>query len=397
MARARPKPVIPPAAEPGGGAPSPTPSRRSFALRIALAAAGFIVIGIAAYMPVLQLRLSLAGVGAVSLVAALLPDHAAEFVRREWLSILRLIFSVAVTLLLIILLLYSLTPGWKLQLARALTILAELTYVIQDKKFRGWLKFLTIDQWRAIDAETKREPGEAGNTSWKVGVVLVVAAVSLTLQEYIGDRGAFESWFRPHGKDEYFELKGFAWWSSWRVIGYVIMPIITITLMPRERLRDYHLSPRGFFHHFWIYVTLFVLVLPAVVAASTTQSFRHTYPFYRLANRSHFDLWTWEAFYAAQFLSLEIFFRGFLLQGLRRVAGANAIFVMIVPYCMIHYGKPLPETLGAIFAGIILGTLAMRTRSIWGGVMIHVGVALTMDVLALRGCPPIGSGRWCGS
>ena len=35
---------------------------------------------------------------------------------------------------------------------------------------------------------------------------------------------------------------------------------------------------------------------------------------------------------------------------------------MIVPYCMIHYGKPLPETLGAIGAGLILGTLAMRTQ-----------------------------------
>jgi membrane protease YdiL (CAAX protease family) len=100
----------------------------------------------------------------------------------------------------------------------------------------------------------------------------------------------------------------------------------------------------------------------------------------------------WEALYAAQFLALEFFFRGFLLQGLRRALGANAIFVMLVPYCMIHFGKPLPETLGAIGAGLILGTLAMRTRSIWGGVLIHVGVATTMDVLALRGCPPFGGG-----
>jgi membrane protease YdiL (CAAX protease family) len=138
------------------------------------------------------------------------------------------------------------------------------------------------------------------------------------------------------------------------------------------------------------------MVLPAVIIASTTQAFRHTYPFYRMANRSHFDLWTWEAFYAAQFLSLEIFFRGFLLQGLRKALGSNAIFVMIVPYCMIHYGKPLPETFGAIGAGLILGTVAMRTKSIWGGVLIHVGVAMTMDVFALRGCPPIGSNRWCG-
>ena len=56
---------------------------------------------------------------------------------------------------------------------------------------------------------------------------------------------------------------------------------------------------------------------------------------------------------------------------------------MVVPYCMVHFGKPVPEVVGAIFAGIILGTLALRTRSIWCGVLIHISVAWTMDLLAL--------------
>jgi len=258
------------------------------------------------------------------------------------------------------------------------------------------IRKVSIDQWRAIDAETVRDPALAGNTSLKVMLILVTVAVSLTLQEYIGDRGWFEQMFRHGRPGRYWELEGFAWWSGWRVLGYVIIPMIAIALMPGERIRDYHVSFRGFFRHLWIYVALFACVLPAVIAASHTPSFRQTYPFYRMANRSAFDLWAWEGLYAAQFVSLEFFFRGFLLQGLRKVFGANAIFVMIVPYCMIHYGKPLPETFGAIGAGLILGTLAMRTRSIWGGVLIHIGVAMTMDVLALHGCPPIGSGRWCG-
>ena len=70
---------------------------------------------------------------------------------------------------------------------------------------------------------------------------------------------------------------------------------------------------------------------------------------------------------------------------------------MIVPYCMIHYGKPMAETFGAIGAGMILGTIAMRTRSIWGGVAIHVGVAWTMDLLAVNQCPAADSGRPCPS
>jgi len=252
-----------------------------------------------------------------------------------------------------------------------------------------WLSRLLIDQWHAIDAETVRDPGDAGRTSLQVLMVLVTAAASLTLQEYLGGHDTYERLFPPNGST-YWELRGFAWWSGWRVFGYVAIPMIVLVCLPGQRIRDYHLSPRGFFKHLWIYVLLFTLVLPAVLYASTTRAFRETYPFYRIANRSYADLAMWEALYGAQFLSLEFFFRGFVLHGLRRALGANAIFVMIVPYCMIHYGKPLSETLGAIGAGLILGTLAMRTRSIWGGVLIHVGVATTMDILALRGCPPIG-------
>lgn len=248
---------------------------------------------------------------------------------------------------------------------------------------------LFVEQWRAIDAETERAPGQAGRAGPDVLAILVTAAAALTLQEYLGGHDSYERLFPPDGS-RYWELRGYLWWSSWRAFGYVIVPMIAIACLPGQRIRDYHVSLRGFLEHLWIYVALFALVMPAVLYASTTRAFRETYPFYRLANRSLGDLAMWEGLYAAQFLSLEFFFRGFLLHGLRRALGANAIFVMLVPYCMIHYGKPLPETLGAIGAGLILGTLAMRTRSIWGGVLIHVGVATTMDILALRGCPPFG-------
>jgi membrane protease YdiL (CAAX protease family) len=318
-----------------------------------------------------------------------------RFLAREWLSLLKLLVIVAVMGVC----LYAAThisTGWRLLVMRVGTALGSIMLLVRDPKYRAWARALTVDQWRAIDAETERDPAQAGTFDYRILVILVVVAVSLTLQEYIGDRGYFEAHWPPALGDKYFELKGFAWWSGWRVFGYVVMPVITMICLPGVRVRDMHLSPRGFFKHLWIYVLLFLMVLPAVIAASRTPEFRHTYPFYRLANRSQFDLWAWEGLYAAQFVSLEIFFRGFILQGLRRALGSNAIFVMIVPYCMIHYGKPLPETLGAIGAGLILGTLAMRTKSIWGGVCIHIGVAMTMDVLALHGCPPVGSGHYCG-
>ena len=87
--------------------------------------------------------------------------------------------------------------------------------------------------------------------------------------------------------------------------------------------------------------------------------------------------------YATQFLSLEFFFRGFMVHGLRRRIGSAAIPVMMVPYCMIHFEKPLPETLAAIIAGLVLGFMSLRTRSIILGAAIHVSVALSMDFTSL--------------
>ena len=263
----------------------------------------------------------------------------------------------------------------------------------RDNRLWRVVRWLTLHQWEAIDADRAPGDGEpARGVDWKVMIILVVACVSLTLQEYVGQRDLYEKWFPfdPAHPDPYWSLKGFCWWTGWRVFGYLLLPMAVIACLPGERIRDYYVSPRGFIKHLWIYGVMFALILPAVVIASDTATFRHTYPFYKLASRSSFDLWTWEAMYAVQFLSLEFFFRGFLLQGLRRALGANAIFVMIVPYCMIHYGKPMAETFGAIGAGLILGTLAMRTRSIWGGVLIHVGVAWTMDLLAVQHCKPTG-------
>lgn len=276
---------------------------------------------------------------------------------------------------------------------------------------RRWL----WDQWQAIQDECMTPPAAAAAEEprrgakkkataamgpatrpldWRPLVVLFVTALSLTLQEYYGDRDVFQQlWKRPTNaqwvKSNY-ELASFAWWSGWRVFGYLILPMAVIALMPGERVRDYGLSVKGFSKHVWIYVALFLAVLPLVVIVSGTRPFQRTYPFYKLANRSTWDFVAWELMYAAQFLSLEFFFRGFMLHGLKRAIGAHAIWVMVVPYCMIHYGKPLPETLGAIFAGVILGTLALRTRSIWCGVLIHVSVAVTMDLLAMSHCPESG-------
>ena len=56
---------------------------------------------------------------------------------------------------------------------------------------------------------------------------------------------------------------------------------------------------------------------------------------------------------------------------------------MVVPYALLHIHKPFPEAMGSIVAGLVLGMLALKTRSIWPGLVVHGGVALAMDWFAL--------------
>jgi membrane protease YdiL (CAAX protease family) len=226
--------------------------------------------------------------------------------------------------------------------------------------------------------------------------VLPLAALVLVAVEYGGDRPAVRPLFPSLAETHWGGLLAFAWWSGAKLVGYVVVPAVAlrITGVP---LRDCGLRVAGMQRHLGLYLLLLALVLPAIVAASYTAPFLRAYPFYRDAARSWTDLVAWELLYGASFVALEFFFRGFLLFTLRRSFGVHAVLVAVVPYCMLHFGKPAAEAIGAIAAGAILGALALHTRSIWGGVLVHVGVAWTMDLLALLhggGLP--GSGRYVG-
>lgn len=178
-------------------------------------------------------------------------------------------------------------------------------------------------------------------------------------------------------------------WALWSSLFYFVVPALLVILVYGEPLSDYGFSPRGFFKHIKIYLALLVPVLFAVAAVSHTQAFQLTYPFYH-DPKGLWDLAVWESAYCIQFFALEFFFRGFFLHSMKRAFGPMAILVMAVPYCMIHFQKPVLEAYAAIIAGCVLGTLSLLTNNIWGGVFIHCCVAMSMDAASLwvRGWTP---------
>ncbi|MEE9445956.1 MAG: CPBP family intramembrane glutamic endopeptidase [Cocleimonas sp.] len=181
----------------------------------------------------------------------------------------------------------------------------------------------------------------------------------------------------------FYPLLSQAWWSFLHVITFVLIPLFIIKKVLKEPLANYGLGLGYLKRDIKWYLLLVTPILFFVVLVSFREDFTSHYPFYELAHRSWADLIAWEVLYLLQFFCVEFFFRGFIIQTLRPSLGVNAIFVMIVPYLMLHFTKPWLEATGAILFGLFLGVLAFRSRSIWGGVMVHISIALSMDIASL--------------
>lgn len=209
--------------------------------------------------------------------------------------------------------------------------------------------------------------------------VLCTVAVSLTVAEFWGRRDG--SGIVP-AESQFGRLSA---WAVVTILAYVVPPVIVTRFALHRPLRELGLRVRGIRAHVPVYLGLLAVALPAVVVASSGDGFRDKYPFYDLAPGESFwpNLWIWWALYCAQFVALEFFFRGFMVHALAPAFGAASVFVMVVPYNMIHYGKPMPEALAAIAGGVVLGLMSHRTRSIWLGAGVHVAIAITMDLCAL--------------
>jgi len=135
------------------------------------------------------------------------------------------------------------------------------------------------------------------------------------------------------------------------------------------------------------YVLMLVCMLPLIAAASTQNDFLSMYPKIKsvlhIGNNINLS-WVYkllfELSYGSDFLGIEIFFRGFLILAFIKWAGKDAILPMACFYCTIHFGKPLGECISSYFGGILLGIVVYNTRSIYGGLIVHLGIAWLMEI-----------------
>ena len=123
-------------------------------------------------------------------------------------------------------------------------------------------------------------------------------------------------------------------------------------------------------------------MLPLVWFASASDSFSNVYPHLNSARDSWNVFIIYEIGLLIYMIAWEFIWRGYMLFGLYEKFGFYAIFIQMIPFVILHNGKPMLETFGAILAGLALGILALRTKSIFYCVIAHMSVMFSIDLIS---------------
>jgi hypothetical protein len=181
----------------------------------------------------------------------------------------------------------------------------------------------------------------------------------------------------------------------WAMRGFMLLQMNALFLLPvfyfynKEKKKApflYGMGRTGFDARMYLPIILVVVLI--VIATSFSPHFTNYYPICKpniIAQLRYFPkgvaVLGYETLYALTFVATEALFRGLLVVGLTRLLGRDAILPMAALYCILHFNKPLGETISSFFGGYLLGIFALRTQNIWGGVWVHLSLAMGMELL----------------
>jgi membrane protease YdiL (CAAX protease family) len=163
--------------------------------------------------------------------------------------------------------------------------------------------------------------------------------------------------------DKYHPL-GSEWQSTF--LYYGVFPLLVILFVLRKNPLDFGLrwgSPRIW--GFWVVVVCLIAAI-ILYASSFTPSLQS---YYRMGD---FNFLTYFLTSCLSLAASEFIYRGFLLFGLQEKFREGAILLQMIPFALLHLGKPELETVSTLLTGILFGYIAYRGRSYWPAFIIHL-------------------------
>lgn len=217
----------------------------------------------------------------------------------------------------------------------------------------------------------------------KVVAVFLSVAILQTISFYFTSRRFFrENLFEQfqNYSDPY--LLEYLYWFVGDFFTFFVLGIIVIKFGFNEKLSDYGLQSGDFKVGLKISLIFLFVMIILIWFVSATPAFAEKYPHLSSAKSDWNILLIYETGMLMYMFAWEFIWRGFMLFGLEKKFGYYSVLIQMIPFVILHNGKPFLETFGAIFGGIALGILALRTRSIYYCVLTHIGVMFSIDVIS---------------
>ena len=217
----------------------------------------------------------------------------------------------------------------------------------------------------------------------RVIVIFISVAVLQTVSWYYASRNFFRiNLFPYYQNDPNVFLYEYLYWFITDFFTFFIVTILIIKFVLKEDLKNYGLQLGDYKIGFVISLVFFLVMLPAIWFFSATPDFVAKYPHLQSTRNSWGEFFIYESGMLLYMISWEFMWRGFMLLGLKEKFGYYSVLIQMIPFVILHNGKPAPETFGAIAGGIALGVLAFRTNSIYYCIITHMGVMFTIDMIS---------------
>jgi membrane protease YdiL (CAAX protease family) len=158
------------------------------------------------------------------------------------------------------------------------------------------------------------------------------------------------------------------------LIYFMILPILTIVLILRKNPLDFGFRPGNVKVWSFYVVATIIVALPILFAASRIPELASFY------SMPQFNVGSYALETTVYLFAWEFIFRGFLLFGLKDKLKESSILIQMVPFVLLHFGKPEIETISTILTGLYFGWVAYRGNSFWPAFIIHTFVNITFLV-----------------
>jgi membrane protease YdiL (CAAX protease family) len=222
------------------------------------------------------------------------------------------------------------------------------------------------------------------NLDKKIIYIFLSVGALQTISYYYTSRRFFrQNLFQYFQENPDVFLIEYYYWFLGDFLVYFILPLLIIRFLFKKRILDYGLSVGDYRTGIKITVIFLIIMLPLIWVASSFTEFNQTYPHLTSAKHSWKIFFLFETGMLIYMFSWEFIWRGFMLFGLKEKFGYYAVLIQMIPFLILHNGKPVPETFGAIIAGIALGILALRTNSILYCVLTHMSVMFSIDLISV--------------